>query len=217
VAALAVDALFRCAMLTLVDILSADQQRSLRDYLDQHHRLLEADSSHYALGRQRFWLEHQPVLGSFGKRYEPAVRLPWLWRFCQDMYHQAVTKVAIAPPPQAVFGLAAYGPVGIKSHRDDTYAACPAMSINLSTQPTLWGYVSAYSDYEHRQPKSVPEQIHTLPPGAVILFNSKNLHRVVEADAKRWSLNIWSLAPKCEPYFQSYLADQRSSSCNIFS
>jgi hypothetical protein len=204
-------------MLTLIDILSADQQGALRDYLDQHQRLLDTDVSHYALGRQRFWLEHQPVLGSFGKCYQPAVQLPWLWRFCQEMYEQAVAKVAIAPTPKAIFGLAAYGKIGIKSHRDDTYAACPAMSINLSTQPTLWGYIPAYSDYEHRQPKSVLEEIHTLPPGAVILFNSKNLHRVVQADARRWSLNIWALAPKCESYFQAYLEGQRNSSCNILS
>lgn len=197
-------------MLTLIDVLSSDQQLALRDCLNQHSSLLQPDVSQYAVGRQRFWLEHQPVLGSYGKQYEPAVKLPWIWKLCRQIYQRSLEQVNLPSSSEAAFGLAAYGQIGIKSHRDDTYAACPAVSINLSTQPTLWGYVPSYSGYEHRLPKPADEVVHTLPPGAIILFNSKNLHRVVKGDAKRWSLNLWSLAPKCRPYFENYLKEEQA-------
>mgnify|MGYP001797255079 CR=1 FL=1 len=194
-------------MLKVVSVLPSQQQSKLRHYLIQHRHHLSTDVSRYAVGRQRFWLEHQAILGSYGKQYQPGTQLPRLWDFCQKVYHQALVQAGL--PPQAVrLGLVAYGPVGIKQHRDDTYAAVPAVSINLSTEPTLWGYTPAYAGYEARQPKAVEETVHTLPPGAVVLFNSKNLHRVVRADGDRWSVNLWSISARCWPYFEAYLREQ---------
>ncbi len=145
------------------------------------------------------------MLGSYGKQYKPGAKLPRLWEFCQTIYHQALLQADL--PPRAVhLGLVAHGQVGIKKHRDDTYAAVPAVSINLSTQPTEWGYTPAYTGFEARQPKAVEETVYTLLPGAVVLFNSKNLHRVVQADEERWSINLWSISARCMPYFETYLA-----------
>ncbi|MEO1592668.1 MAG: hypothetical protein AAFU71_15445 [Cyanobacteria bacterium J06632_22] len=193
-------------MLEIIAVLPTQQQAKLRQYLNQHRSYLTADISRYAVGRQRFWLEHQAVLGSYGKQYQPGRKLPRLWAFCQTTYQQALLQAQL-PTRDVHLGLIAYGEVGIKKHRDDTYAAIPAVSINLSSQPTLWGYTPAYTGFEARQPKFAEEVVHTLPPGAVVLFNSKNLHRVVQADADRWSINLWSIAPRCFPYFETYLKE----------
>ncbi|MEL6139704.1 MAG: hypothetical protein AAFR42_20140 [Cyanobacteria bacterium J06628_6] len=194
-------------MLQVTTVLSKQQQSALRSHLSAHRALLSSDISRYAVGRQRFWLEHQAVLGSYGKQYRPGAKLPQLWDFCQNAYQQALEQAHL-PAHDAHLGLIAYGKVGIRQHRDDTYAASPAVSINLSTEPTLWGYTPAYSGFEARRPKAADEVIHTLPPGAVVLFNSKNLHRVVQADADRWSINLWSISPRCMPYFETYLTTQ---------
>lgn len=196
-------------MLKIVAVLPPSQQKQLRQYLDQHRHHLSADVSRYAIGRQRFWLEHQAVLGSYGKQYQAAAKLPRLWTFSQKIYHQALLQAAL-PLREVHLGLVAYGEVGIKKHRDDTYSAVPAVSVNLSTAPTLWGYTPAYEGFEARQPKAAEETVHTLPPGAVVLFNSKNLHRVIQADSDRWSINLWSIAPRCMPYFTAYLEEQQS-------
>ncbi|MEO0540499.1 MAG: hypothetical protein AAFZ80_06505 [Cyanobacteria bacterium P01_A01_bin.105] len=191
-------------MLKVITVLPHQQQQTLRQYLDQHRDCLSADVSRYAVGRQRFWLEHQAVLGSYGKQYQAGEKLPPLWTLCQRMYAQALRQAEL--PLQAVhLGLIAYGKVGIKKHRDDTYAAVPAVSINLSTEPTLWGYTPAYDGYDARQPKAAEEVVYELPPGAVTIFNSKNLHRVVQADPERWSINLWSISTRCMPYFNAYL------------
>lgn len=193
-------------MLKLITVLSEPQQRQLQAYLNQHQRLLQLDDSSYAGGRRRFWLQHRPVLGSGGRRYSDAPRLPQLWQLCRNIYQRAVATTDLQGFHEPHLGLAAYGAVGIRQHRDDPYAACPAVTINLSTEITRWGYTPVYSGYDNRSPQRVEEQIYHLPPGAIILFNSQNPHRVVSADPKRWSLNLWSISPKCRPYFQHYLA-----------
>jgi hypothetical protein len=192
-------------MLKIIKTLSPTVQRKLRNQLNRYRHLLEPDVSSYAVGRQRFWLEHQPILGSYGKHYQRGAQLPGLWQYCQQLYAEAMTQAGLESPPSVVLGLAAYGPIGIKKHRDDLYAACPAVSINLSTRPTRWGYTPSYPEYQHLHPTAAEEVIYTLPPGTVILFNSQNLHRVVEADPERWSVNLWSLEPKCQLYFNQYL------------
>lgn len=193
-------------MVKLVSILPLAKQHKLRNYLNKHRALLESDTSSYGVGRQRYWLEHQPILGSCGKQYQPAIQHPQFWQFCQTIYRRAMR---VALPDQATLkpdlGLVAYGGVGIRQHRDDPYAACPAVSINLSTATTQWGYTATYVGYEKRRPRQISEEIHHLPPGAIIIFNSQNPHRVINPDRERWSINLWRISSSCRPYFQSYL------------
>lgn len=196
-------------MLKLISTLPLAKQHKLRAHLNKYRSRLESDTSSYAIGRKRYWLEHQPVLGSGGRSYRPAYQQPQFWNFCQTLYQRASYIVL---PDQAPLtpdlGLVAYGGVGIREHRDDPYAACPALSINLSTVPTQWGYTATYTGYEKRRPKRVSEQIHLLPPGAIIMFNSQNPHRVINPDPERWSINLWRISSACRPYFEGYLTDQ---------
>ena len=193
-------------MLKLISILPPTKQHKLRKHLNQHRSLLSLDISSYGVGRQRYWLEHEPVLGSCGRSYQPAVRQPQFWNFCQTIYQRACR---IALPEQTDLkpdvGLVAYGGIGIREHRDDPYAACPAVSINLSTSPTQWGYTAVYPGYDKRNPRRTREHVHRLPPGAIVMFNSQNPHRVIEPDRERWSINLWRISSSCRPYFQSYL------------
>ncbi|MBX2865505.1 MAG: hypothetical protein KTR27_18290 [Leptolyngbyaceae cyanobacterium MAG.088] len=193
-------------MLKLISVLPPIKQRKLRQHLYKYRSLLELDTSSYGVGRQRYWLEHQPILGSGGRSYQPAVRHPKFWDFCQTIYQRA-SRIALPDQPvlKPDLGLIAYGDVGIRAHRDDPYAACPAISINLSTVPTQWGYTPNYASYDKRRPRRVSEDIYQLPPGAIIMFNSQNPHRVINPDLERWSINLWQISPSCRPYFQGYL------------
>ncbi|NEQ50295.1 MAG: hypothetical protein F6K11_09215 [Leptolyngbya sp. SIO3F4] len=193
-------------MLKIISILPAAKQNKLRKHLNKHRSLLSLDTSSYGVGRQRYWLQHQPILGSGGRSYQPAVQHSQFWQFCQTIYERA-HRIAL-PEEEAIqpdLGLIAYGGIGIREHRDDPYAACPTVSINLSTVPTQWGYTANYASYDKRRPRRASEQIHQLPPGAIIMFNSQNPHRVISPDAERWSINLWRISPSCRPYFQSYL------------
>ncbi|MEM7062022.1 MAG: hypothetical protein AAF572_02520 [Cyanobacteria bacterium P01_B01_bin.77] len=193
-------------MLKLISTLPATKQHKLRKYLNKHRSFLELDTSSYGVGRRRYWLQHQPILGSGGRHYRPAAQHAQFWHFCQTIYQRA-SRIAL-PDQQPLtpdLGLVAYGSVGIREHRDDPYAACPAVSINLSTEPTQWGYTAIYNSYDKRRPKRASEHIHQLPPGAIIMFNSQNPHRVIEPDPERWSINLWRVSSLCRPYFQSYL------------
>ncbi|MEA5462638.1 hypothetical protein [Leptothoe sp. PORK10 BA2] len=196
-------------MLKLINILPSAKQHKLRSHLNKHRCLLTSDTSSYGTGRKRYWLQHQPVLGSGGRHYQPAYQQAEFWHFCQTIYQRA-SRIALPEqePMKPDLGLVAYGDVGIREHRDDPYAACPAVTINLSTVPTQWGYTAIYDSYEKRRPRRVSEEIHHLPPGAIIVFNSQNPHRVISPDPERWSINLWRIAPACRPYFQSYLENQ---------
>lgn len=193
-------------MLKLISVLPPAKQHKLRNYLNQHRSLLAEDTSSYGVGRQRYWLEHEPILGSCGKQYRPAAHHPQFWNFCQTIYQRA-SQIALTSPKALTpdVGLVAYGGVGIRQHRDDPYAACPAVSINLSTTTTQWGYTATYNSYEKRRPRRSAEEIHQLPPGAIIMFNSQNPHRVIDPDRERWSINLWRVSSSCRPHFQRYL------------
>ena len=194
-------------MLKLISILPTAKQRQLRHYLHQQRSLLTLDTSSYGVGRQRYWLQHEPILGSCGRRYRPASQQPQFWRLCQTIYKNA-NRIALPEQASDVkpdVGLVAYGDVGIRQHRDDPYAACPAVSINLSTAPTRWGYTAIYGGYDKQGAKRASEKVYQLPPGGVIMFNSQNPHRVISPDPERWSINLWRIASTCRPYFQHYL------------
>lgn len=55
------------------------------------------------------------------------------------------------------------------------------------------------------QGNQVEEVVYEILPGAVVLFNCKNPHRVVRCDDTRYSINLWSIARKCQTHFDKYL------------
>lgn len=190
----------------IIKVISANQQKQIREYLNAHQGLLQSDVSKYAQGRQRYWIEHEAILNSKGERYKPAAKLERLWNFAQATYSQAVEFAGLNYKPTAALGLVAYGAIGIDSHRDDTYADYPAVSINISSEPTLWGYKAEYPEFKYSTKQlEEPEIIYEIPPGAVVLFNCKNPHRVAICDDTRYSINLWAIAPKCQKHFDKYL------------
>ena len=190
--------------LKVIKILSAKHQSQLRELLNSYQSSLTADHSSYAPGRQRYWLQAEADLtkANVGKVYKPAVVIPKLWDYCSKIYSEAIAHSELDYNPNADLGLVAYGSKGISWHRDAAYADTPAVSVNLSTENTIWGYEDCRLGYTCKVPNSNPSRKHyKLPPGAVILFNCKNPHAVIKCDDTRYSINIWSIAPKFKQHF----------------
>lgn len=193
----------------IITVLSESKQAEIKSYLDEHQNLLQQDVSKYAVGRQRYWFMCEPVLTSGGQRYKFANRLPRLEEFSQRCYQLALQKANL-PLANCLFGLVAYGSVGIDKHRDDTYAAYPAVNINLSTNDTLWGYTEDYQQFGYgKRNQQAQEIVYEVPPGAVVLFNCKNPHRVVKCDNDRYSINLWSVGHKAQQHYQKFYDSQR--------
>ena len=183
---------------------SQKEQAEIRKYLDTTQSLLVNDVSKYARGRKRYWFNYEPRLTSGGKEYSKANSLPKLIDFSKPTYEFAVRSLEI-PDLAFEFGLVAYGNVGIEKHRDDTYAAYPAVTVNISKEPTLWGYTKDYQQFKYgKRDENAQEVIYEIPPGAVVLFNCKNPHRVVRCDAERYSINLWSVSAKAKPFFDKF-------------
>ena len=88
------------------------------------------DVSNYAPGRKRLWLEHEGPLGN--QKFKPATHDPKLWHWIVEV----ASKSGMQAKPE--LALIVSGDVGIKLHRDATYAAPHALSINLG--PTTFLY-----------------------------------------------------------------------------
>ena len=80
-----------------------------------------------------------------------------------------------------------------------------AISINLSTEYTEWGYEDCRLGYDSKSPNSnSSKKVYKLAPGSVVLFNCKNSHAVIKCDDTRYSINLWSINPKFKKYFNKY-------------
>ncbi|QBQ73108.1 hypothetical protein kac65v162_gp078 [Nodularia phage vB_NspS-kac65v162] len=183
-------------MLQIIKVISSTQQQQIREYLDQHQQLLQRDVSSYAKGRQRFWLKSQPTLDK-EPVFNQAHKLPRLWDWCSTIFDRAMQHTGLDYQPKSALGLVAYGSVGINWHRDATYADYPAVSINLTSKSTLWGYQAMYPGYCYGKQDFTPErETFELPSGAVVLFNCKNPHAAIRCASDRYSINLWSINPK---------------------
>jgi hypothetical protein len=182
--------------LKLIKVLSVEEQSTLRYLLEQNSQHLTIDHSRYAPGRRRFWLQQEADLREPGK-FTPGVEIPELWTICSQLYDTAIAYSELDYSPKASLGLAAYGSKGIDYHRDATYADYPAVSINLSTKITKWGYEDCRLGYTGKVSNKKPLRVeYGLLPGAVVLFNCKNPHAALDCDEDRWSVNLWSINPK---------------------
>ena len=193
--------------LKVITILSTDTQSKMRELLDSYSNSLTLDVSNYAKGRQRFWLQAEADLTKVngGKLYKPGVQIPKLWDYCSKLFDKAIAHSELPYTPTLDLGLVAYGNKGIDWHRDASYADFPAVSVNLSTDTTEWGYEDCRLGYDSKTSNSNPKRkVYKLAPGSVVLFNCKNPHAVIKCDDTRYSINLWSVAPKFKTYFNKY-------------
>jgi hypothetical protein len=174
----------------IITTISPEIVEQIRTHLTTLMHHLTPDVSNYAKGRQRFWLEHEWRLRE--RDFVPAVHDERLWDYLKRIW------------PEAELGLAAYGHIGIKPHRDDSYADYPAVTINLG-EVEGWMYNQQYQGLEWG-PQGPPNPItYKIKSGDVILFNCKNQHAPINPAEDRWSINLWHVSSKQRAQFNTYL------------
>jgi len=162
--------------LELVTVIPPERVRQIQEYLEDYKDALEPDVSNYAKGRQRFWIRYEWDLKN--KIFRRANHCDRLWEYCKKIF------------PEADLGLAAFGPVGINLHRDDSYADWVAYSINLG-EIEAWLYEPSRTTFGPG-PQTQAEVVKVaVPSGGVIRFNCKNRHGVLNPSPDRWSINLW--------------------------
>lgn len=145
--------------------------------------LLQADVSNYAKGRMRAWMPYEAPLDSANskdKPFVPGILDDEIWQWIVDLCAKHGFKAQTC--------LISKGG-NIKPHRDTTYAAAWAMGINLGScdwyithnRESAGGH---NNDYYHM----------SLNGGEVFKFNSKHVHKVENAAADRWAINVWAIA-----------------------
>lgn len=179
--------------------LSSETTHSIVEHLNTLRDRLEPDVSNYAPGRQRFWFPYEAPL-SPSRSWRMGVQDERLWSWVKRQF------------PQIDLALAAFGDVGIDWHRDASYADFPAYSVNLGTVEA-WLYDDIYPGYAWAKPQdcnpSHPVRI-AIEPGDVLKFNCKNPHSVLNPAPDRWSLNLWTVAPKARSRFLQFLEQAQS-------
>lgn len=90
-------------------------QRVVRHLEATKQARCQLDHSSYAQGRSKYWLQWGWNLKE--KRFTPGVQDNRLWNFCKEFF------------PEADLGLVCTGPVGIRPHRDDSYADWRAVGL----------------------------------------------------------------------------------------
>lgn len=178
-------------MIEFIRKLDSEEISSLKRMLENFSDTLTEDVSSYAKGRKRVWLNHEWDL--LHRNFKPALRDEDLWN---DL------KLTI---PEAELGLASYGSVGIKLHRDDSYADWKAYGINLGK--CTWLYERSYPGYcwtKERLKAQVEE--YKLEGGEIFSFNCKNRHAAVDCSPDRWSINLWHINKNFRQEFEKYAA-----------
>jgi hypothetical protein len=167
-------------------------------YLSKHKNRLQQDVSSYAPGRNRYWLQFEWDLRN--KTFTSGHEDPVLWKYCKQWM------------PDADLGLVVHGPVGIKPHRDDSYADWRGVGINLGKigswsydcqYPYYWGdgpEGERWSDYMMKCNAPNPQN-HDIPVGGVFEFNTKNLHGVNDPAEDRWAIFLWKVSKKFRTNF----------------
>lgn len=181
-------------VIQIVKVISVQQQIQIREALDFLQPYLTKDVSRYAFDRDRLWLEHEADLRkeAEGKIFYSAIKQERLWNWCTKIYEMAANKCQVKTT-QCDLGLVAYGKNGITWHRDQTYANYFAVSINISTEPTLWGYQACRNSFgAGANNESAEKQVYEIPPGGIVAFNCKNPHAVIRCDDTRYSINLWN-------------------------
>ncbi|MEH1861764.1 MAG: hypothetical protein V7L21_28070 [Nostoc sp.] len=162
---------------------SEEKVEQLRSHLETHLKpVLENDKSNYALLRQVAWVGAKWDLKD--KDFKPGVQDDKLMELVKQVYPDAdIVLVTYSENPGA----------GINYHRDDSYAATEARSINIGNSD--WGYRAAKERmaWTREENQDAPYQEFKLESGTVTRFNCKNEHAALNTEAGRWSINIWSI------------------------
>ena len=159
-----------------------DTVRSVVDHLDRHvapH--LSPDVSNYARGRRRAWLQIEAPLGPT-QPWRPGLASARLWPWLVRVWRR------VHPDGDPQLGLAVHGDTGIAWHRDASYAQPRAVVVNLG--PCAFELDRARDGANGRP--AVPVSLE-LSGGEVLDFDCKHRHRVLRADAARWSVVLWRL------------------------
>ncbi|MDZ7962860.1 MAG: hypothetical protein RMY34_34170 [Aulosira sp. DedQUE10] len=162
---------------------SEEKVEQLRSHLETHLKpILQNDKSNYALLRQVAWVGAKWDLKD--KNFKPGVQDDKLMELVKQVYPDAdIVLVTYSENPGA----------GINYHRDDSYAATEARSINIGNSD--WGYRAAKERmaWTREENQNAPYQEFKLESGTVTRFNCKNEHAALNTEAGRWSINIWSI------------------------
>ncbi len=162
---------------------SEEKVEQLRSHLETHLKpVLENDKSNYALLRQVAWVGAKWDLKD--KDFKPGVQDNKLMELVKQLYPDAdIVLVTYSENPGA----------GINYHRDDSYAATEARSINIGNSD--WGYRAAKERmaWTREENQDAQYQEFKLESGTVTRFNCKNEHAALNTEAGRWSINIWSI------------------------
>ncbi|MCC5599833.1 hypothetical protein [Nostoc favosum] len=162
---------------------SEEKVEQLRSHLETHLKpILQNDKSNYALLRQVAWVGAKWDLKD--KDFKPGVQDNKLMELVKQVYPDAdIVLVTYSENPGA----------GINYHRDDSYAATEARSINIGNSD--WGYRAAKERmaWTREENQDAPYQEFKLESGTVTRFNCKNEHAALNTEAGRWSINIWSI------------------------
>ncbi|MBW4512901.1 MAG: putative molybdenum carrier protein [Scytonematopsis contorta HA4267-MV1] len=163
--------------------INSEKVEQLRSHLEAHFKpLLENDKSSYAPDRQVAWVGAKWDLKE--KHFKPGVQDNKLMELVKQVY------------PDADIALVTYSEnrgAGINYHRDDSYAAIEARSINIGNSE--WGYRAAKEKmmWTREENSNANYQEFKLESGTVTRFNCKNEHAAINTEAGRWSINIWSV------------------------
>ncbi len=152
---------------------------------------LEKDPSNYAPGRMRGWLFKEWDLKNKVFK-EPQIKSELLELFCKTAW------------PECEIALVTYSgedAIGIKLHRDDSYAAFKAATLNV-TGNCEFEYLKEYPGLEwskERLPQEQREIVH-LSPGDLVEFNCKNRH-AAKPSKNRIGISMWKISNKHRKVF----------------
>ncbi|BDA75896.1 hypothetical protein CAL7716_100620 (plasmid) [Calothrix sp. PCC 7716] len=167
----------------IMGTISTTKIEEIRQHLEANYiQLLETDVSNYSPGRQVGWVGAKWELNN--KTFSSGVQDKKLMELLKQVYPDGdIALVTYSPNPGQ----------GINYHRDDSYAANEARSINIGNSE--WGYQPAKSNMEQSRDEkaNTPVDEFKLASGTVTRFHSKNAHAALNTEAGRWSINIWSI------------------------
>ena len=163
-------------------LINSKTVETITDHLNGHKDRLELDVSNYARNRKRYWLQRKWNLDN--KTFEPGIIDERIWKYCKHWM------------PEADLGLVVYGPIGIKPHRDDSYADWRGVGINLG-EIESWYYDCQYPEFFYTKNKNESNPIHyNIPVGGVFEFNTKNPHAAINPHQDRWAIFLWKVSHK---------------------
>ena len=161
------------------DILPSSEANAMRQHLDcVAAPKLAPDVSNYAPGRSRVWIQHEAPL-SQNREYGPGLKDPKLWTWLEKCW----TRARYSGKPD--LGLALFGDIGIRPHRDATFAHCAALTVNLGTVD--WGWQCD----RNGQPAKHLLDWTTLDGGELLAFDCKHVHASRKLAATRWAIVLW--------------------------